>query len=79
MGRLEEVRANRTLEETDDGRAVYNYEGNHFRVFASFDDGLEWLYSVEDRHYDLVRFETIDEDELDRYLLGGIPCQGSQD
>ena len=62
---LHEERANRTLHGLKNGLAYYNYEGVHFRVFNSFEDGLHWLDNGDD---DLVIAEFENEQELDSYL-----------
>jgi hypothetical protein len=62
---LHEERADRTLHGLKNGLAYYNYEGVHFRVFNSFEDGLHWLDNGDD---DLVIAEFENEQELDSYL-----------
>lgn len=45
QGRFKEITANKILEEFPhfEGFAIYNYEGTHFRLFRTFEDGLTWL------------------------------------
>jgi hypothetical protein len=67
-GRLTEITAARTLEELTqfEGMAIYNYEGTHYRLFASYEDGLKWLEAGDDT---LVLFDSENESEIDEFLL----------
>jgi len=58
-------RPNRSLHELDSGLAYYNYEGYHFRVFKSFEDGMKWL---EDDDDSLIVEEFDTEESLDEWL-----------
>lgn len=63
--KVHEVTASRTLHGLENGLAYYNYEGNHFRVFDSFENGLKWL-DVRDDLLVIADFE--DENKLDDFL-----------
>ena len=54
------------------GLAFYNYEGNHFRVFNSYDDAMRWAKDEGDDSLVIAEFD--DEDELDKYILGKTRC-----
>lgn len=41
--RLFEVSTNKTLQELDNGLAFYNNNDTNYKLFANFEDGLEWL------------------------------------
>ena len=56
----------RTLHGLANGFAYYNYEGNHFRVFSSFESGKKWLDCREDY---LVMQDCDTDEELDKILL----------
>ena len=60
-----EVSANRTIDVLDNGLAYYNYEGNHFRLFATKNDALAFVENNDDS---LVIKEFDDEESLDNYL-----------
>jgi len=60
-----EVRADRTLHGLKSGLAYYNYEGTHFRVFKSFEDGLNWLDNGDDS---LVIADFENDEEFDTFL-----------
>jgi hypothetical protein len=64
---VEEYSANKTLHECECGLAYYNYQGNHFRVFKTFDDGKEYIETSDDESLVIAEFE--DEDDLDEFLL----------
>ena len=60
-----EITANRTIDVLENGLAYYNYEGNHFRLFATKDDALAFLENNDDA---LIIKEFDDEESLDNYL-----------
>lgn len=66
-----EIDASRTVHELDNKMAYYNYQGNHFRLFRSFDDAMRFIKSTkhEDSELNKLIVEEFDsEDELDSYL-----------
>jgi len=65
MLRFKEVKVNRTLHELEDGTAYYNYEGNSYKLFKTFEDGIRFL---ETKDKDLIITEVRTEDELGVYL-----------
>ena len=64
-----EIKANLTIDVLENGKAYYNYQGNHFRVFKNEEDALEFIKTNNDN---LVVAEFDDEKALDYYLETGI-------
>ncbi len=67
-----EITANRTIDVLENGLAYYNYEGNHFRLFATKDDALAFLENNDDN---LVIKEFDNDELLDKYLEENFPIQ----
>ncbi len=67
-----EITANRTIDVLENGLAYYNYEGNHFRLFATKDDALAFLENNDDT---LVIKEFDNDELLDKYLEENFPIQ----
>ena len=55
----------KSLHELPCTKAYYNYQGNHYRLFASFKQGQKWLENRDDR---LVLAEFENEEDLDKYI-----------
>lgn len=68
-----EIRADKTIHETERGFAYYNYQGTHFRVFKSFEDAITFTYSKEDLS-ELVIAEFDYEDELEQFMDDNEIC-----
>lgn len=60
-----EITANKTIDVLSSGLAYYNYQGNHFRLFASKNDALRY---VESKDESLIVKEFSNEGELDTFL-----------
>ena len=60
-----ELKANRTIDVLENGLTYYNYEGNHFRVFSSKENAIEF---IESNNNNLVIAEFDNEDDLDEFL-----------
>lgn len=58
-------RPNRSLHELENGLAYYSYDGCHFRVFRSFEDGMKWLDNDDEN---LVIEEFCEEASMDEWL-----------
>lgn len=74
---LEEVKvleyaADKSLHECRNGLAYYNHQGNHFRVFRSFDDGQKYLEAIDDEDLVIAEFES--DEHLDEFLLNSGKC-----
>ena len=41
--KVEYIRPDVTIEELPDGRAQYNYEGIHYRLFENFEKAMDWI------------------------------------
>ena len=60
-----EITANKTIDVLSSGLAYYNYQGNHFRLFASKNDALRYIESEDES---LIIKEFNNEEELDSFL-----------
>lgn len=65
--RFIEYSSDKTLHGLENGMAYYNYQGNHFRVFASFEDGCKFCESSKSLD-ELVIADFESEEDMDKYL-----------
>lgn len=65
--RVFEVFSNKTLQELDNGLAVYNNKDTNYKLFANFEDGLEWL-KIEFAYDNSIIATFSTKNELEHYI-----------
>lgn len=65
--RLFEVSTNKTLQELDNGLAFYNNNDTNYKLFANFEDGLEWL-KMEFAYDNSIIATFSTKNELEHYI-----------